>query len=115
MEHIPKMVDMAMEQPSMGDMPEATNIKLTPQYPYGLTMCLNDDTLKKLNMDDDCTVGDTVHFHCLAKVTSCSESEGSGKRIELQVIAMSAEDEDGENKAVERKGMNPKKMYGGGE
>ncbi len=115
MEHIPHMVDMAIEQPSPADMPEATNIKLTPQYPYGLTLCLNDDTLSKLNMDDDCDVGDTVHFHCLAKVTSCSESENSGKRIELQIIAMSAEDEDEENEEAESempRGIKMNKMYG---
>ena len=112
MEHIPKMVDMAMEQPSPSDMPEATNIKPTPQYPYGLTLCLNDDTLSKLNMDDDYAVGDMIHFHAAAKITSCSDSEGCGKRIELQVIAMSSEDPP-EDKVPERKGINPKKMYGG--
>ena len=112
MEHIPHMVDMAIEQSSPADMPEATNIKLTPQYPCGLTLFLNDATLDKLNMEDGYAVGDMIHFHAAAKITSCSESEGSGKRVELQVIAMSAE-EPAEDKAVERKGINVKKMYGG--
>ena len=94
MEHIPHMVDMAIEQSSPADMPEATNIKLTPQYPYGLSICLEDDTLKKLDMEDDCAVGDHVAFHCLAKVTSCSDRENMGKRVELQIIAMSPSDTD---------------------
>ncbi len=118
MEKIPKMVDMQVT-PTDCDMPVASNIKLTPNYPYGLGLCLNDPELKKLGLDEEeCEVGDHVHFHCLAKVTSVRDDEACGKRIELQIVAMSAEDEDSENEESEEEmdrlppaKLNPDKMY----
>lgn len=102
MEILPDMVDLAFTPPDVNNMPEATNIHLVPQYPYGLNLCLNDEVLNKLNLDNDCEVGDHVQFHCLARVTSCAEHEGSGRRVELQIVAMSAEsDEDDENEEAE--------------
>lgn len=115
MEKIPHMIDMAMSSPD-SPMPEATNLHVVPQYPYGLTLCLNDQTLDKLNMEGDCEVGDHVHFHCLAKVTSASDHENMGKRIELQIVAMSAENEEYENEEAEedmpKRALDPNKMYG---
>lgn len=102
MEKIPHMVSMEIEQPKDGDMPVATNLSIPARYPYGLGLCLNDPELKKLGLDEeDCEVGDHVHFHCLAKVTSCSDSEGAGQRIELQIVAMSAEEHDEEDENEE--------------
>lgn len=115
MEKIPKMVDISLEPPSE-DTPVATNLSIPPQYPYGTQLCLNDYILKKLDMDDDCEVGDHFHGHFLAKVTSVSSDERSGKRVEMQIVALSAEDEDQENEEAEeeyappyahRKAVNP--------
>lgn len=116
MEKIPHMVDMQIDQPDNGGMPEATNLKIPVRYPYGLGLCLNDPELKKLGLDDEeCQVGDHLHFHALAKVTSVSENESMGKRIELQIVAMSAENEDEEGDDLDEKlhrGLDPEKMYG---
>jgi hypothetical protein len=112
MDRIPKMADMAITPT------EIENVKILPQstessapiYPYGLSLCLNDDTLDKLNMEDNCEVGDMVHFRCVAKVTSCSDHENMGKRIELQIVMMSAEgaeDDDDEEEAQPHKIKNP--------
>ncbi len=107
MERIPKMVDLALSQEG-DDLPEAVNLSIPAQYPYGLSLCLDNATLEKLEMDDDCEVGDHVHFHALAKVTSCSDREGMGKRIELQIVAMSAEDENEENETAEEQMLRHK-------
>lgn len=94
MEKIPNMVDMSVSQPSGNEMPEATNLKIPVQYPYGLGLCLGDAELKKLGLDEEeCEVGDHLYGCFLAKVTSVREDEISGKRIELQIVALSAEDE----------------------
>ncbi len=111
MQKLPDMVDLSLSQEGE-EMPEAVNLSVPAQYPHGLTLCLDADTISKLDLDDDCAVGDHFHFHALAKVTSCSDREGFGKRIELQVVAMSAEDEEDENEAAEelmpqRKIKNP--------
>lgn len=114
MERIPQMIDLAI-QPT-----EIENVKLMPSgpssepyYPYGLCICLDEQTLKKLDMEDELQVGDTVHFHCLAKITSVSDDQNSGKRAEAQITAMSAEDEDEENEeeqaGVAYKAKNPYK------
>jgi hypothetical protein len=74
-----------------------------PLYPYGLCISLDDDILSKLDIDDDCDVGDTIHLCCLAKVTSSSKrdtSEGPKHHIELQITDMAVEDEDEENDAA---------------
>ena len=117
MQKVPSMVDMAIKPV------EIKNVQILPDseegcpvYPYGLTLSLNDETLDKLRMEEGCEVGDMIHFHCLAKVTSCSDHENAGQRVELQIVAMSAEDEDSENEDAEEKmpkGMNFRKMYSG--
>ncbi len=72
-----------------------------PDYPFGLSISLCQDELEKLNLETtDFEVGDLVHFHAMATVTSISSNAnqtGNNCRIELQIIAMSAEDEDEEN------------------
>jgi len=113
---IGKMVDMSLPAaPSIGDMPEAVNIQLVPQYPYGLSICLNSPELDKLGLEGDCEVGDMLHMHCFAKVTNVSKSEAN-TRIELQITMISAEDENAENEEYEaaeeeapRKVKNPYK------
>ena len=103
MEVIPKMVDLAI-QPT-----EIENVKIMPMaapsepyYPYGLCICLDSQTIEKLDLEDDIECGDTVHFHCMAKCTSVSDNQNSGKRIELQITSMSCEDEDAENEEEEQ-------------
>lgn len=99
---ITKMVDMAvpaksLEEKYKGPMPSDTG---TPLYPYGLCLSLDEDVLAKLDLDQNCEVGDLIHLFAMAKVTSVSmrdTQEGKSCRIELQITHLGLEDEDEEN------------------
>lgn len=76
------------------------SIEHTPDVPPGLCICLTEAELTKLDLDDECEVGDLLHCMIMARVTSILKNDGpSGKkcRIELSVIAMSIEDESTES------------------
>lgn len=77
-----------------------------PKYPYGLCISLCQDELDKLNLsEEELCVGDMLHLHCLAKVTSVSSNEtedGSYSRVELVITHIAAESEDEENDEEER-------------
>lgn len=102
MDKIPAMVDMAAtpdeEQEILSPSP--------PKYPYGLCISLCQDELEKLGLEEEeLSVGDMIHLHALAKVTSVSsyESEdGSHDRVELVLAYIAAEDEDEENEEEDR-------------
>lgn len=115
MEKIPAMVSMARDKeekekdlPCIGD---------APDYPYGLCISLCQDELERLDFEaGDFNPGDIVHLHCLAMVTSVSESATTTSdptcRVELQITNISAESEDEENAEVESKGSKRlSKMY----
>lgn len=80
-----------------------------PDYPYGLCLSFDQETLEKLNMDnDDVCVGDMIHLHAMAKVTSVSRNDnetlGPQCRIELQLTNIAPmedeSDEDDEEKGI---------------
>ena len=80
---------------------EGPSVASIPNVPYGLCICLEDESLDKLGIeeDDDPDVGDLIHLSCMARVTSVScQDTGGGKkrRVELAIVLMSAEDEDRE-------------------
>lgn len=101
MEKLPNMIDLKRE-PALdedGNAYPGQNL-----YPYGLAICLNDEELQKLDLDDDIEVGEIVHLHCLAKIISVSSNDtndGIKKRVELQITHIAAEDEDKENEKME--------------
>ena len=102
-----QFVDMAMtpdEAKSEYGMPSTDSSNL-PKYPYGLCISLGPDEIEKLGLDcSDCSVGDFLHIHALAKVTSYSEretEEGVQPRIEMVLAFMEAEDEGEENEEDE--------------
>ncbi|MDE2233605.1 MAG: hypothetical protein KGJ90_05910 [Patescibacteria group bacterium] len=116
MQTVPNMVDMKREPIKDEEGNEYPGQNL---YPYGLAICLEDVDLDKLDLDDDVEVGDMIHFHAMAKVSSIStrdSTEGAKKRVELQITHLSAEDEDLENEEDEAKedvmSRAQKKMYG---
>jgi hypothetical protein len=87
-----------------------------PAYPWGLSLCLNDESLDKLGIDGDLPdVGDVIHIAALCRVTCASETENAtedgGKetcrRIELQVTHMAAEDEDRETESRGKRWYQP--------
>lgn len=62
-----------------------------PKYPYGTTLDLNDETLKKLGLDKLPEVGEEVAITCLAKITRISayeEQEGVERSLGLQIVDM---------------------------
>jgi hypothetical protein len=74
-----------------------------PDVPPGLCLCLTNDELDKLDLDDDCEVGDTIHLVAFARVTSVSKQDtgnGSRVRIELAICQLSCEDEAEEAEAA---------------
>lgn len=78
------------------------------KYPYGLCVSLCKDELEKLEIDfDSCCIGDFLHLHSLAKITSKSNNEteeGDNPRLELVLAFLEVEDE-GREDAEADKGM----------
>lgn len=109
MEVIKGMVSLATEMPPEVNMPQAVNLSIMPQYPYGTQLCLNSQTLEKLDLPDDCKVGDSIVFECRAKVTSTSDSDTGGRRVELQITHIGVDDDEDEDDAP--KNPSASKMY----
>jgi hypothetical protein len=90
------MPTVAQEQESKG-----------PQYPYGLEISLENETLDKLSMKSLPKVGIVLSIEAKAKVTRVSESaEAQNKRksIALQITDLAFESESKEDTAT--------KLYG---
>lgn len=104
MDRLGRLVDMAKSAKEMVQDAIAPAMVNESVYPYGLCISLTHDELEKLGMDADCEVGDVLHMHCFAKVTSVNKRDtGAGPecRIELQITHISAEDESEEDEAAE--------------
>ncbi len=102
MAKLPKMVDMSLGREDREEMSKPS----LPTFPYGLCISLCEHELEKLDLDDsDLEVGDLLHLHALAKVTSVSSYDnenGSSCRVELQLQYMSIpENESDEDKEAE--------------
>lgn len=112
------MVDMARSEDEIREK-EGLMSPSVPTYPYGLSICLTDDELAKLDLDSDCEVGDLLHMVSMCKVTSISKNdtpEGSRCRIELQIIdieVLENENEEYEEDEQPKKSMTGmyKRMY----
>ena len=80
------------------------------EYPYGLSIHLDERDLEKLGLSGDCEAGDTLHFMAMATVKSVTKTDYNGKKstsINLQIEKMVAESED------EEMGPRSAKRYGG--
>ena len=67
-----------------------------PDYPWGMSICLTNEELDKLELDGDCSAGDVIHLVAFAKVTSVSMRDEGGKqdrRVELTITDLAVEDE----------------------
>jgi hypothetical protein len=63
----------------------------TPEYPYGLSISLEQDQLEKLGITDMPKVGAKmmVHANAVVKTVSAYDTQnGSDKRVELQITEM---------------------------
>ncbi len=85
-----KMISMARTVEEMKD--AATPQMNIPKYSYGLSLCFDQETLDKLDLDtSDVEVGDILHTVCFLEVTSVSKQDmGDGEkcRVEVQVTHM---------------------------
>ncbi len=64
-------------------------------YPYGLSISLDADTIKKLGLGDSLKVGDVVELRAKAKVRSMSQSSSEGREsrdLSLQITDLCVED-----------------------
>lgn len=66
-------------------------------YPYGLSISLDAETIKKLGLSEDLQVGDVVELRAKAKVRSMSQSSseegGENRDLSLQITDLCVEDE----------------------
>ena len=79
------------------------------KYPYGLSLRLDDETLKKLGLNELPDVGDEFHIMAVGKVTSTSENadgdnKSSNVSIQITQMCVSEEAEDADEDDQERKG-----------
>lgn len=100
MQVVPSMVSMAgtPEEKSEAVIDSIPSINNQPDYPYGLCISLCHDELEKLSLSEiELNVGDLIHMHCMAEVTSISNNDskhsGPSRRVELQITHISAENE----------------------
>ena len=84
MQKLSNMISMEQEPVDSegGDMPKISR----PLYPYGLSFCLENSELEKLDVDiEDWAVGDIFPLDIFAKLTSLSQNESTdGKRIRAE-------------------------------
>lgn len=94
-----KMTSMARTVDEIKDA-ASPSLNNTPKYSYGLTLCLDQESLDKLDLDhDDVEVGDMLHLFAMAEVTSVSKHDSGGGeqcRVELQLTHIGLQDEDSE-------------------
>lgn len=72
-----------------------------PEYPYGLTICLDDEALAKLGITDMPSVGTAMQLTALVEVCSVSQYEnqsGADKSLSLQITDMELAAGNGEPK-----------------
>ena len=112
---IPAMVDLRRTDEEKEEQVEKNSpdsISSQPDYPYGLCISFDQDTLEKLGLDeDDVEPGDMIHIHGLGLVTSVSKNNnevtGPCARVEVQLTHLVAvedeSDEDEESVSVLRK------------
>jgi hypothetical protein len=103
-----KMVDMARStEEKISAIEESMPMPMqAADYPYGLTISLDERDLEKLDLDDGCEAGDTIDLRAMAVVKSVSKNEFNGKsscRVELQIQKLAVESEDEEAMAMTKR------------
>ena len=117
MRTIPSMVDLkrtpaekAEEADEGYAFPSPINV---PDYPYGLSISFDEDVMEKIGMEiGDVEVGDIIHLHAFATITSVSQRTDNDKtccRVEAQITHISSEDEDTENEMDDEREVVPVK------
>lgn len=70
----------------------ASPVSSLPEYPWGTTITLENDALKKLGITDLPEIGEEVMLHGMGKVTRLAESSSAvgkdNKSVEIQLTRM---------------------------
>lgn len=98
-------MDMCSMKSDMKKMADKEVKEHTPEYPYGLKLNLDHESIKKLGMEKMPEMGKYMMLHAKVEVTDIHESEGH-KSLGLQITDMSLKD-DMEKRSTEEV------MYGG--
>ena len=100
MKSFPSMVDMARSpEDNAKDAPMGMLCSTdTVDYDYGLQGSFNKESLDKLDLDSDVSVGDYLHIVSFAKVTGVHMKPGSDEidRVDWCLCHIAVEDEDSE-------------------
>lgn len=103
MKSFPSMVDMARSEADKAkDSPMGLvtpSVSDCPDYDYGLCGSFNKESLDKLDLDEDCHVGDYLHIVSFAKVTGIHMKAGSNEidRVDFCMCHIAVEDESEES------------------
>lgn len=99
--------DVTFEENSSDFRPKAD----LPEYPYGLRLCLDNDTLKKLGINKVPAVGSKMKLMAMVEVCSTSAYEtkenGMMQTMDLQIVEMSL--------SGNKKEIDPSKLYSSSE
>ena len=88
-----KMIDMKMsKKETKNEMMPTVGGKSKAQYPYELKICVEDDHIKSLGLND-MNVGDKVTLVCDCEIVGKSDDE-DGKKCRLQIQKIGNEGED---------------------
>ena len=97
MKSFPNMVDMKSEKPAdpMGLVGPTEGV----DYDYGLCGSFNKESLDKLDLDSEVSVGDYLHIVSFAKVTGVHMKAGSEEidRVDYCMCHIAVEDESEES------------------
>ncbi len=88
-------VNMALDQEQKDEM-SAPQPCPTPKYPYSLCISFDQDMLDRLDLDNDCNVGDSLTMAVQAKVTCVNQTEtdeGVRMRVEMQITDIALPEE----------------------
>jgi hypothetical protein len=102
-----KMVNMKMGKGESNTLLGESPSKDSPAYPYGLNIELNEDSLKKLKLDDLPEAGEEMYIHAKVSVvrSSITDTKEGGKQrsVSLQITDLCLGEE---------KDETAEKMYG---
>ena len=82
------LVDMKQSKKKAAESCNPCIEKDAPRYPYGLSVSLENESLKKLGIKTLPKVGETIALRAVAVVESASEhsrQSGTSRRVELQL------------------------------
>lgn len=95
------MIDMKITDKEKKEMSEVSVLKDAPSYPYGLCLCVDSETFKKLGIPVP-SLGDKLKLDAIVEVTALNQDRYSGDKkgvnVSLQITEMELEAVDAENK-----------------